>query len=131
MDEAQADPAIRFIVTFGHRPAFSSGHHPGDSGLQSIMAALGDAHSKYVLNLNGHSHDYERSRPQHGVTHITCGHGRLEPRGGRHLPVAHVRAAGVVGVPRHAPRGHGAAVHGHGDPGASSCAAPRARARWT
>jgi hypothetical protein len=33
MDEAQGDPAIRFIVTFGHRPAFSSGYHPGDAGL--------------------------------------------------------------------------------------------------
>ena len=75
MDQAQADPAIRFIVTYGHRPAFSSGHHPGDSGLASIMAALGDAHSKYVLNLNGHSHDYERSLPQHGVTHLTIGTG--------------------------------------------------------
>jgi hypothetical protein len=75
MDEAQADPAITFIVTYGHRPAFSSGHHPGDAGLQSIMAALGDAHSKFVLNLNGHSHDYERSTPQHGVTHLTVGTG--------------------------------------------------------
>ena len=75
MDQAQADPTIKFIVTYGHRPAFSSGHHPGDSGLQSIMAALGDAHSKYVLNLNGHSHDYERSHPQHGVTHVTAGTG--------------------------------------------------------
>ena len=73
MDQAQADPAIQFIVTYGHRPAFSSGHHPGDSGLASIMAALGDAHSKYVLNVNGHSHDYERSLPQHGVTHVTVG----------------------------------------------------------
>ena len=75
MDAAQADPAIRFIVTFGHRPAFSSGHHPGDSGLQAIFAALGDAHSKFVLNLNGHSHDYERSQPQHGVVHVTVGTG--------------------------------------------------------
>jgi len=39
------------------------------------MNALGDAHSKYVLNLNGHSHDYERSEPQHGVTHVTVGIG--------------------------------------------------------
>jgi hypothetical protein len=75
MDQAQADPAIKFIVTFGHRPAYSSGHHPGDSGLKAIMDALGDSHSKYVLNLNGHSHDYERSHPQHGVVHVTAGTG--------------------------------------------------------
>lgn len=75
MDAAQANPAIRFIVTFGHRPAYSSGYHPGDATLASYMDALGTSHSKYVLNVNGHSHDYERSYPQHGVIHITAGIG--------------------------------------------------------
>jgi hypothetical protein len=75
MDEAQADPAITFIVTFGHRPAYSSGHHAGEPELKADLDALGDTHSKYVLNLNGHSHDYERTYPQHGVTHITAGTG--------------------------------------------------------
>jgi len=75
MDAAQADPSIRFIVTFGHRPAYSSGHHPGDTTLQSYMDALGAGHSKYVLNINGHSHDYERTKPQGGVVHYTVGTG--------------------------------------------------------
>jgi hypothetical protein len=75
MDQAQADPAITFIVTFGHRPAYSSGYHPGESSLATILDGLGATHSKYVLNLNGHSHDYERSYPQHGVTHLTVGVG--------------------------------------------------------
>jgi hypothetical protein len=75
MDQAQSDPAIRFIVTYGHRPAYSSGNHAGDPELQGYLDALGDSHSKYVLNLNGHSHDYERSWPQHGVVHVTTGVG--------------------------------------------------------
>ena len=75
MDAAQANPLIRFIVTFGHRPALSSGYHSGDATLLGYMNALGAAHSKYVLNLNGHSHNYERSYPQSGVTHITIGTG--------------------------------------------------------
>jgi PKD repeat protein len=75
MDAAQADSSIRFIVTFGHRPAFSSGYHSGDTQWQTIMASLAASHSKYVLNLNGHSHDYERSYPQNGVVHITAGTG--------------------------------------------------------
>jgi hypothetical protein len=75
MDAAQADTAIHVIVTFGHRPAYSSGLHAGDPQLASYLDALGDSHSKYVLNLNGHSHDYERSTPQHGVTHVTVGIG--------------------------------------------------------
>ena len=75
MDSAQADPAITFIVTFGHRPAYSSGHHPGSSTLKGYLDALGTSHSKYVLNLNGHSHNYERTTPQSGVTHLTVGTG--------------------------------------------------------
>ena len=75
MDQAQADPAIQFIVTYGHRPAYSSGHHPGDNTLKGYLDALGDSHNKYVLNVNGHSHNYERTTPQHGVVHITAGIG--------------------------------------------------------
>ncbi len=75
MDSAQNNPGIGFIVTFGHRPAFSSGHHPGLPVLKNYLAQLGRAHSKYKLNLNGHSHNYERTYPQDGVVHITAGGG--------------------------------------------------------
>ena len=75
MDQAQSDPTITFIVTMGHRPAYSSGHHPGDSTLRGYMDDLGKNHSKYKLNVNGHSHDYERTYPQSGVIHITAGIG--------------------------------------------------------
>lgn len=75
MDQAQADPNINFIVTFGHRPAYSSGHHPGSTTLGNFLNTLGASHSEYVLNLNGHSHNYERTYPQNGVTHITVGTG--------------------------------------------------------
>jgi len=40
MDSAQADPKITFIVTFGHRPAYSSGHHPGSPTLKSYLDQL-------------------------------------------------------------------------------------------
>jgi hypothetical protein len=73
MAAAQASPAIHFIVTFGHRPAYSTGYHPGETELASILDGFGDRFSKYVLNINGHSHDYERYRPIHGVVHITAG----------------------------------------------------------
>jgi len=81
MAAAQRDPKINFIVTFGHRPAYSTGYHPGDPLLASEMNTLGDRYSKYVLNLNGHSHDYERFVPIHHVVHITAGGGGadLEP----------------------------------------------------
>ncbi len=66
MDAAQADPAIRYIVTFGHRTVYSSGNHPGEPNLKGYTDALACGHSKYVLNLNGHSHNYERTTPQKG-----------------------------------------------------------------
>lgn len=75
MDAAQADSAIGFIVTYGHRPGYSSGHHAGAATLKGILDTLGDSHSKYVLHINAHSHDYERFFPQHGVVHITAGTG--------------------------------------------------------
>jgi parallel beta-helix repeat protein len=73
MTQAQNDPSIRYIVTYGHRPAYSTGYHPGDATLAGILDGLGSAYSKYVLNLNGHSHDYERFQPIDGVTHVTVG----------------------------------------------------------
>ncbi len=75
MAAAQADPSITFIVTYGHRPAYSTGNHPGNTTLAGILNGLGDTYSKYVLNLNGHSHDYERFQPIHGVVHVTAAGG--------------------------------------------------------
>jgi hypothetical protein len=75
MDQAQADPSITYIVTFGHRPAYSSGYHAGESSLANYLGTLGASHGKYVLNLNGHSHNYERTYPQSGVIHVTVGIG--------------------------------------------------------
>lgn len=75
MAAAQNDPSITYIVTFGHRPAYSTGNHPGSATLADMLDNLGDTYPKYVLNINGHSHDYERFQPIHGVTHLTVGGG--------------------------------------------------------
>jgi hypothetical protein len=66
-----------------HRPAYSTGYHEGESELASVLNGFGDRLTKYVLNLNGHSHDYERYRPIHGVVHITATGGgpTSRPRG--------------------------------------------------
>ncbi|MFL5966271.1 MAG: OmpL47-type beta-barrel domain-containing protein, partial [Gaiellaceae bacterium] len=71
--QAQADPNIHFIVTFGHEPPYSTGFHPGVQDVANVLGSFGDRYPKYVLNLNGHSHDYERYVPIHGVTNITSG----------------------------------------------------------
>ena len=78
MAAAQRDAAITFIVTFGHRPSWSSGaDHGGESSLAGHMAALRHKHSKFVLSLQGHSHHYERSDPAvtDGILFIVGGGG--------------------------------------------------------
>ena len=75
MADAQANPAINFIVTFGHRPAYSTGGPGGRVALATALDHYGDTYSKYVLDLNGHAHVYERFAPIHNVTHITAGTG--------------------------------------------------------
>ncbi len=81
MASAQSNPRVQFIVTFGHRPAYSSGYHHGEAQLAGILDTFGDRYSKYVLNVNGHSHNYERFVPIHHVVHVTAGGGgaELEP----------------------------------------------------
>ena len=88
MAEAEDDTAITFIVTFGHRPAFSSGEHEGEPELQGFLGTLRARNPKLVLNLNGHSHDYERTYPQGGVVHVTAGTGgsNLEEESGSGCP---------------------------------------------
>jgi hypothetical protein len=73
--EAEASPLIKFVITAGHRPAYSSGHHGGNPQLRAILDGFGKRFPKYVLNLNGHSHVYERTKPQEHVVHITAGTG--------------------------------------------------------
>jgi len=71
MSDAQANPNISFIITYGHRPAYNS--RGGDENLKGYLDGLGDQFSKYVLNFCGHSHHYERTYPQHGVIHVIDG----------------------------------------------------------
>ena len=78
MAAAQADDSIRYIVTFGHQPAYSTGSHSGVARLSLYLGQFGDRYSKYVLNLNAHSHNYERFQPIHGVTHVTAAGGGSE-----------------------------------------------------
>ena len=72
---AEANPDVTFVVTAGHRPAYSSGHHGGEAQLRAILDGFGKRFPKYVLNIAGHSHAYERTTPQSHVVHVTAGIG--------------------------------------------------------
>ncbi len=73
--DAETDAKIKFIITAGHRPVYSSGHHGSDLALRAILDGWGKRFKKYVLNLNGHSHVYERTKPQAHVVYVTAGIG--------------------------------------------------------
>lgn len=81
MADAQADPGIDFIVTYGHRPAYSSSNATSGS-VKAAVDTLGDrfgagsvAGGKYVLNVAHHVHAEEAFAPMHGVVHLTNGGG--------------------------------------------------------
>jgi hypothetical protein len=69
---AQNDPNIKFIVTFGHRSAYTSasGRSPGETSLRTILDGFHTSFSKYVLDLSGHNHQYERYPLASGMTYI-------------------------------------------------------------
>jgi Purple acid Phosphatase, N-terminal domain len=80
MKAANADPRVDFIVTYGHRPAYSGlGTNGWDPGVRHALNKLARKYSpsrhnptgKYVLNLAHHVHGLEVFRPIHGLTHIT------------------------------------------------------------
>jgi len=82
MAAAQSDPAIQFVVAYGHRPSWSSGaDHPGESQMAGYMATLHGKYSKFALTITGHSHHYERTDPAQtdGILYI------IGPGGGSSL----------------------------------------------
>ena len=78
MESVRNDPDIKFVVVFGHRQIYSSGHHDGvgTGSFAGFVDTLRARHPKFVLFLNGHSHNYERTNVMRGqLTYITSGGG--------------------------------------------------------
>jgi hypothetical protein len=80
MAGAQSDPSVDFVVTYGHRPAYSSQANNGwSTAVRTAIDALAARYSpraddpggKYVLNLGHHVHALEVFRPVNGLTHVT------------------------------------------------------------
>lgn len=64
----------RWKVVFGHHPIYSSGHYGSN---QTFIRRLTPLFEKYKVQLyiNGHDHNYERTRSIHGTTYLICGGG--------------------------------------------------------
>ncbi|PIG93340.1 metallophosphoesterase [Gloeocapsopsis sp. IPPAS B-1203] len=61
-------------VVFGHHQIYSSGHYGKN---QELIKDLTPLFQKYNVKLyiNGHDHNYERTRTINGTTYLTCGAG--------------------------------------------------------
>ena len=66
-------------VVVGHHPIYSSGMYGNDPELRSRIASLMQ-HNGVQLYINGHEHNYERSRPIDGITYLVVGGGGAELR---------------------------------------------------
>ncbi|MBL8031288.1 MAG: metallophosphoesterase family protein [Candidatus Doudnabacteria bacterium] len=82
MTSAQNDPAIKFIVTYGHRPVYSSTSWTAPEGYEAAFSSLanqfGPANGgKYVLNIAQHRHNMEvfKDGMPGGVMHVVNGGG--------------------------------------------------------
>jgi Purple acid Phosphatase, N-terminal domain/Calcineurin-like phosphoesterase len=59
---AAADPKIKWVVAFAHRPPYSSGSHGNDSNVQQAWLHLFESFGVDVT-FWGHDHTYERHKP--------------------------------------------------------------------
>ncbi|MGN6300932.1 MAG: PKD domain-containing protein [Angustibacter sp.] len=81
MQQAQDDPSIDLVVTYGHRPAYSSTSAQVSAPVKTALDSLGDRFGaavpggKYRLNVAHHAHNEEVFAAQHGVVHVTSGGG--------------------------------------------------------
>lgn len=71
-EQAQNNPEIKFIITFGHRSAYTSTYRrsPGEQSLRTILYKLHAGYSKYKLDISGHNHQYERYLLPEGMTYV-------------------------------------------------------------
>jgi 3',5'-cyclic AMP phosphodiesterase CpdA len=69
-------------IVFFHHPLYSSGRtHGSDEQLRSVLEPIFIKHGVSLV-LTGHDHFYERSKPQHGITHFVAGSGGKLREGG-------------------------------------------------
>ncbi|HEY9721182.1 MAG TPA: metallophosphoesterase [Oscillatoriaceae cyanobacterium] len=72
---ADADASgARWKFAFFHHPVYSSGFHGSTWSLRHYLEPI-FAHDHFAVVFSGHDHDYERTKPQHGVTYVVTGGG--------------------------------------------------------
>lgn len=71
---ALAKSKASWKVVVGHHPIYSSGFYGNNSALREKFSSLMQRHG-VQLYINGHEHNYERSKPIDGITYLVVGGG--------------------------------------------------------
>ena len=74
LEESLASSTATWKIVFAHHPLYSSGVHGSSPKLIEKLSPLFDRYG-VQLYLNGHDHNYERTKPIEGTTYLTCGSG--------------------------------------------------------
>jgi acid phosphatase type 7 len=69
-----------WTIVYAHRGPYSSGSHGGSSAFRQLFSPILEAHGVQLV-LSGHDHNYERTVPIGGVTHVVTGGGGRGTRG--------------------------------------------------
>lgn len=69
---AEAARAGMYIVMATHEPPFSSGKHGSNLVMRKTLHQLARRHGVELV-VSGHDHNYERTKPQNGVTYLVSG----------------------------------------------------------
>ena len=74
LDQDLADSKQPWKIVYLHRPPYSSGNHGSDTSLRRVLSPIVEKHGVQLV-LAGHDHDYERMKPQGGVSYVVTGGG--------------------------------------------------------
>lgn len=71
---ADKQPADTWTIAVMHHPAYSAGEHGSSMNVRRAWSPLLEE-AGVPLVLAGHDHDYQRSKPQNGITYVISGGG--------------------------------------------------------
>jgi Calcineurin-like phosphoesterase len=72
LDATLAAATERWRIVVLHHPPFSAGYQGSDEAVRRAFVPVFERHGVQLV-LSGHDHDYQRSRPVHGVTYVVSG----------------------------------------------------------
>lgn len=91
LERALKDSRAPWKIVFAHHPIYSSGPHGSDHDLVRTLSPLFAEYGVQIY-INGHDHNYERTKSINGTTYITSGNGAKLRRVGRSRWTAHARS---------------------------------------